>query len=72
MIMIIAIIYIFYLMWYLINSWKLRSENPQAPLEKIHSPPFYHPLSKNSRSVSPCHPPPTIPPHRVFDNFENF
>ena len=29
MIMIIAIIYIFYLMRYLINSWKLLSENPQ-------------------------------------------
>ena len=53
MIMIIAIIYIFYLMWYLINSWKLLSENLQAPLEKIHSPPFYHPLPKNSRSASP-------------------
>ena len=31
MIMIIAIIYLFlHLMWYLINSWKLLSENPQA------------------------------------------
>ena len=34
MIMIIATIYIFYLMWYLINSWKLLSENPQASLKK--------------------------------------
>ena len=35
MIMIIAIISIFfYLMRYLINSWKLFSENPHAPLKK--------------------------------------
>ena len=38
MIMVIAVIYIFfYLMWCLINSSKLLSENPQAPPEKIHS-----------------------------------
>ena len=30
MIMIIVLIYFFYLMWYLINSWKLLSENTQA------------------------------------------
>ena len=37
MIMIIAIIYIFfYLLRYLINRWKLLSENPQPPLNKIH------------------------------------
>ena len=42
MIMIIAIIYIFYLMWYLIKSWKLLSENPQVPTEKIHSLLFTH------------------------------
>ena len=35
-IMIIAIIYIFYLMRYLIISWKLLSQNPQLPPEKIH------------------------------------
>ena len=40
MIMIIAIIFIFfYLMWYLINSWKLLSEHPQDPLKKS-TPPF--------------------------------
>ena len=31
MIMIIAVIYIFYVMRYLMNSWKLLSENPQLP-----------------------------------------
>ena len=42
MIMIIAIIYIFYVMWYLINSWKLLSENPQPPIPwKNPLPPFY-------------------------------
>ena len=47
MIMIIwLLVMIFYLMWYLINSWKLLSENPQPPPEKIHSP------SKNSKSAS--------------------
>ena len=47
MIMIIwLLVMIFYLMWYLINSWKLLSENPQSPPEKIHSP------SKNSKSAS--------------------
>ena len=25
-------------MWYLVNSWKLLSENPQAPPEKLHCP----------------------------------
>ena len=41
MFLIIAIIYIFFiLLWYLINSWKLLSENPQPPPppEKINSP----------------------------------
>ena len=37
-IMTIAIIYIFYFMWYLINSWKVLSENPQVPPERIHYP----------------------------------
>ena len=41
MIMIIAIIYIFYLMRYLINSWKLLSENLQLPAPpKIPLPPI--------------------------------
>ena len=37
---IIAITYIFYLMWYFISSWKLLSENPQdtpTPQKNIHS-----------------------------------
>ena len=37
---IIAITYIFYLMWYFISSWKLLSENPQdtpTPPKSIHS-----------------------------------
>ena len=42
MITIIAIIYIFFILW-LINSWKLLSENPQAssenPLLPFSSPP---------------------------------
>ena len=42
MIIIIAIIYMFYLMWYLISNRKLLSENPQGPPEKIHSPHFTH------------------------------
>ena len=40
MITIIAITYIFYLMWYFISSWKLLSENPQdtpTPPKNIHS-----------------------------------
>ena len=37
MIMIIAIIYISFYLWYLINSWKSLSENPQPP-EKSTSP----------------------------------
>ena len=36
-IIIIAIMYIFYLMWYLISN-----RNPQVPPEKIHSPHFTH------------------------------
>ena len=41
-------------MWYLINSWKLLSENPQPPSEKIHSPIFTHcPLPKKSETASP-------------------
>ena len=40
---IIAITYIFYLMWYFISSWKLFSENPQdtpTAQKNIHSPIF--------------------------------
>ena len=63
MIMIIAIIYIFYLMWYLINSWKLLSENPQVPTEKIHSLLFTHsPPPENSKIASAP----------LFTNIENF
>ena len=52
MIMIIAIICIFYIMWYLKNSWKLLSENPH--LEKIHWPLFTHsPLPKYWKIASP-------------------
>ena len=40
-------------MWYLINSWKLLSENPQPPSEKMYSPIFTHcPLPKNSEIAS--------------------
>ena len=48
MFMTITIIYIFffYLMWCLINSWKLLSENPQLPTWK-------NPPTKNSKSLSP-------------------
>ena len=56
MIMIIAIIYIFLSYVILINSWKLLSENPQAPLKKS-TPPY-----KNSKSACP-------PP--LFANIEN-
>ena len=55
MIMIIGIICFFYLMWDLINSWKLFSENPQPhspPHEKNHSPFLLIP-PKNSKSASP-------------------
>ena len=62
MIMIIAIIYIFYLMWYLINSWKLLSEIPQAPNEKIHSLLFTHSPPENSKIASAAH----------FASIENF
>ena len=59
-IMIIAIIYIFYIMKYLIISWKLLSENPQLPPEKIYPTPpplprpfFTHCPTKNPKSASP-------------------
>ena len=39
---IMIMINVFCLMWYLINSWKLLSENPQPHPEKIHSPLFTH------------------------------
>ena len=44
LIMFIAIIYIFYVMRYLINSWKLLSENPQLPSLKkctLHFTPLF-------------------------------
>ena len=43
---IIAITYIFYLMWYFISSWKLLSQNPQdtpTPQKHIHSPILLNP-----------------------------
>ena len=40
MIMITAIIYIFYLMQHLINSWKLLPENPQPPWKNLPPPPL--------------------------------
>ena len=58
MVMIIAIIYIFYLMRYLINSWKLLSENPQPPTpQKKHPPPPPFTLSPTKNSKSASHPP---------------
>ena len=49
--MIIALIYIlFYLMWYLINSWKqlkiISRKSQVSPSEKIYSPFFTHSLLK--------------------------
>ena len=65
MVMIIAIIYIFYLMRYLINSWKLLSENPQPPPPpQIKSiPPFTHSPTKNSKSARL---PPILPTLNIF------
>ena len=59
MFLIIAIIYIFFiLLWYLINSWKLLSENPQPP------PPWKNQLPpKNSRSASPSF----LPTLKIFE-----
>ena len=62
MIMIIAIIYIFYLMWHLINSWKLLSENPQAPLKKSTLPFLLIPPHKKSKISSSA----------LLANIENF
>ena len=42
MITIIAIVYIFYLMWYFMSSWKLLAENTQASSDKIRCPIFTH------------------------------
>ena len=56
MITIIAAIYIFYLMWYFINSWKLVSENPQdhPPPDKSHPPIFTQcPLKVQKVQVTP-------------------
>ena len=62
MIIIIAIIY-FFCLRYLINSWKLLSENPQPHPEKIHSLLFTHyPLPKK---IEKCESP-------LFANIENF
>ena len=54
-------------MWYLINRWKLLSENPQAHPEKIHSPPqkiekVQIPLFANIEHFSAT--PPSPPPCR--------
>ena len=61
-IMIIAIIYIFYLMWYLINNWKLLSGNLQSLLNKS-TPPFLltSPLKSRKVQVSPF-----LPASKVF------
>ena len=54
----------FYLIWYLINSGKLLSENPQAHPEKVHSPlkSASPPLFDNIENVSAPPPPPRPPP----------
>ena len=53
MIMIKAVIYIFLnIMWYLMNSWKLLSKNPQTP-KKILSHLFTQFPLKDSKNVSP-------------------
>ena len=52
MLMIITILYIFFLMRYLINSWKLLSKNPQPPpfsLKKSTTHLFAHTPTKNSK-----------------------
>ena len=53
MIMIIAIIYIFLSYVILINSWKLLSENPQAPVKKSTSPFLLSPLKIQKVQVPP-------------------
>ena len=55
-------------MWYLINSWKLLSENPQPPPpEKTHSPIFTHsPLKIQKIQKFKMQAPP------LFANIENF
>ena len=49
-------------MWYLVSSWKLLSDNPQAPLKKSTPPFLLTPPSKNSKIASPP----------LFANIENF
>ena len=53
MITIIAVVYIFYLLWYFMSSWKLLAENTQASSDKIHCPIFTHCPHKNTKSASP-------------------
>ena len=55
-------------MWYLINSWKLLSENPQpTPLKKIHiySPIFTHSPLKIQKIQNAC-PPLFLPTLKIF------
>ena len=61
---IIAITYIFYLMWYFISSWKLLSQNPQdtpTPQKHIHSPIF----TQSPWNIQKCKSP-------LFGNIEFF
>ena len=43
-------------MWYLMNSWKLLSENPEAPLKKF-TPPF---LLTTPQKIQKLEPPPFL------------
>ena len=63
MFMIIAIIYIFLSLRYLINSWKLLSENPQPPPEKIHYPSF---LLTPPTKIQKVQVPPFLPTLNIF------
>ena len=61
MIMIIGIIYIFFFLWYLINSWKLLAENPQASLNQS-TPPFLLTPSLKIQKLQ-------VPPFPSIENF---
>ena len=63
MFMIIAIIYIFLSLRYLINSGKLLSENPQPPPEKIHYPSF---LLTPPTKIQKVQVPPFLPTLNIF------
>ena len=55
-------------MWYLINSWKLLWENPQATLKK-YTPPFYSLLLENSEIAITL--PTASPGQTMLGNQEN-